>query len=90
MSSSICFAVGTNLENFAAELRYAKSRILVKFVCKRKDYGAKVYIYARYRRTKKAILGVIMKIRSCEEISALRKMLEGTTETVHAYYMQES
>ena len=77
MDKGLIFStVGNQLEEFVDSLRYLHNRIRVKFYLKMRPYGCKLIIDATDKIVDKTF-NCLIKIRSLQEIEALKPMLEG-------------
>ena len=78
MDKGLIFStVGNQLEEFVDSLKYLHNRIRVKFYLKMHPYGCKLIIDATDKIADKTFFNCLIKIRSLQEIEALKPMLEG-------------
>ena len=76
--------VGNQLEEFVDSLKYLHNRIHVKFYLKMHPYGCKL-IDATDQIADKTFFNCLMKIRSLQEIEALKPMLEGMHTSIEKF-----
>ena len=77
--------VGNHLEEFVHSLKYMHNIIRVKFFLKMRPYGCKLIIDATDKIADKTFFNCLIKIRSLQEIEALKLILEGMHKSIDKF-----
>ena len=87
---SVFVAAGNICEDFANDLKYISSGIILRYYAKKRSYGCKVIICAKDRITDKTIVYSLIKLRSIADIDILDVFLSGMSQFLHRHYNKSS
>ena len=83
---SVFVTIGNICSDLASNLKYMSQIVSLRFIAKKRSYGYKLVIFAKYKRTSKTIFYTLVKIHSVEEADTLPTLLDGFEKYLHKYY----
>ena len=85
MEKVVFSTVGNELEEFVDSLKFLHNAIRVRFYLKIRPYGCKLVIDATDKLAEKTFFNCLIKIRSVNEIEALKAILEGMRASIEKF-----
>ena len=85
MEKVVFSTVGNELEEFVDSLKCLHNAIRVRFYLKIRPYGCKLVVDATDKLAEKTFFNCLIKIRSVNEVEALRAILEGMRTSIEKF-----